>query len=273
LKIFVQRIQELEREVARLRDQLWRTKGRPSRLLATVILLAGFISLVSSVVYGTTVLAFIGMGLTFWGALLLQIRPARFVHAEIVGSTASSMMVAIDRLVSKVGQVGKATYSPGNDLKTTTVFLPLNGEGVATKSYFDPHYLADGEKGMNLVPPGLSLASLLDEQIGNISKGGVATLAGRLTKVLTENLEIARNFEMRIERDSIHVKFQDPIYSELYEDLLESTRISSRLGCPICSAIACLLTKTTGRPVTFEGETLSKNGRIMESNYQILNQS
>jgi hypothetical protein len=273
LNVLVQRTRELEGELAGLRDQLWRAKGRPSKLVAMVMLLVGSITLVSSAVYDVTVLAFIGMGLTFWGALLLQIRPARFVHVEIVGSTAQSMMIAIDRLVGEQGNVGKATYLPGDDLEATTVFLPLNGGGPTPTTHLDSQYLTKGRMGMSLVPPGLSLASLLDEQIGNISKGGVATLGDRLTSVLTENLEIAKRFEMSIQTDRIQVKFQDSIYSELYDELRESTQISSRLGCPICSAIACLLTKTTSRPVTFEGEMLSKNGRMMESSYQILNES
>jgi len=274
LRALVQRIQELEAEVAKLRDEVWKAKARPSKLLATFMLLIGSIIIVSSVFYATAILAFIGLGFTFWGALLLQIRPTRFVDVELVESTALSSIIAVDRLLDALGPMGKPVYLPGEDLQATSVFLPLDStKSKLISSNPDEHDLGEDQKGVKLVPPGLSLATLMSYQIGQIPKWAVANLTQKLTRILIENLEVANDFEMNVEGSRVKVRFQDPIYSELFTELRRRTNVAFSVGCPICSAIACLLSETTGRPVAFEGESVSGGGRIMESNYTILPES
>jgi len=274
LKALVQRIQELDAEIARLNDRLWRARGRPSKLLAIVMLVIGSITLVSSAIYSAAILAFVGLGLAFWGGLLLQIRPARFVNAELVESTAQSSIIAIDRLLDGLGPIGSGIYLPGEGLQATVVFLPLDGKvGKSGPNNSEAQDVRADQKGVSLVPPGLSLATMLDQQIGQIPKWAVANLAQRLTRVLVENLEVTKDFEMSVESGRVKVTLQDSIYSGLYEELRKQTRIAPNVGCPLCSAIACLLAKTTGRPVAFEGETVSENGSIMQSNYKLLSET
>lgn len=100
--------------------------------------------------------------------------------------------------------------------------------------------------------------------------GDLAGLQGRLTKVLIENLEIVKDFEMQLEAGHVRLRFVDSVYADLSKELEDSTRICSTMGCPICSAMGCILAASTMRPVAFEGESLSENGRIMEAHYRIL---
>ena len=46
------------------------------------------IALTASAFYASSILAFIGLGLTFWGALLLYITPTKYVKLELLNAVA-----------------------------------------------------------------------------------------------------------------------------------------------------------------------------------------
>ena len=267
LRVLLRRIQELEKERNKLKDQLWKARGRSSRLLAWVMLLLGAIALASAVVYTVTVLAFIGLGLTFWGVLLLQVRPAGYLRAELLESTALSPILIANQFLRELGYAGKAIYMIGEN-EQTVVFVPAeDGEEIPSPNQMRNVFL-ESPKGVILTPPGRSLAYLLAEELGG--KSTIRDLAGdRLAQVLTEHLDIMKGFEMHLEGGRALIRFEESVYANLCNDLKDSTSIWSTIGCPISSAMACLLTQATMRPVVFEGETLSENGRIMEASYHI----
>jgi predicted hydrocarbon binding protein len=91
----------------------------------------------------------------------------------------------------------------------------------------------------------------------------------RLPKLLIENLEIFQDFQMQVNENNVSVKFVDSTYSELCAKL-GTSNICSTLGCPICSAIACILAGVSGKPVVFEGDAYSPDGKTIESSYKIL---
>jgi hypothetical protein len=269
-RTLLQRMQQIERERDQLREKLWSARGRPTRLLPVVMLAFGAITLASSVLYTETILAFIGLGLTFWGGLLIQIRPANYVRVELVGSTGLASIMTIDRFLNALGYTGHGVYLPAANLDETRVFVPADG-GVAVPSTLGiKNTFVDSPKGATLIPPGLSLAKLIESELGtDVTKYDLTHLQGKLAKVITEDLEIARDFEMVAADDHVRFRFSDPIYSDMSYDLRETTRIFSLLGCPICSALACIVAASTKRKIAFEGEVLSAGG-VMVAAYRFL---
>jgi hypothetical protein len=269
LTTLLRRIHELEKERDMLSDQLWKAKGRSSKLLAVVMLLVGAVALASAVVYTATVLAFIGLGLTFWGALLLQVKPAQYLKAELLESTTLSPILIAYRFLGELGYSGKAIYIAG-EKGETVVFVPAeDGKEIPSPNQLQNNVFLDSPKGVILTPPGRSLAYLLEGELGG--KSTIRDLAGdRLAQVLTEHLDIMKGFEMQVEAGRVLVRFEESVYADLCRDLKERTSIWSTMGCPISSALACLLAGATMRPVAFEGETLSGDGRIMEASYHIM---
>jgi hypothetical protein len=263
----VRRIQELEKEKQNLKDQLWRAKGRPSRLVALVMFVVGVIALVAAVSLDVTVLAFVGLGLAFWGALLLQVRPSAYLKAEIVKSTAQSSVEAVDRLLGDLGCASKGIYLPARSLQRIVVFVPSGNNAGSIVN----HTSLNSMKGIIVVPPGLSLAALIENELGiDITKSKLVTLEGKLTKILTDDLEIVKDFEMRLDREQASFKFVQANLADFCNNLRDRTHICSTLGCPICSAMGCLLAGSSKRPVEFEGEKISKNGQVMEATYRII---
>ena len=64
-----ERIQRLEQEKETLRLKLWKCERRPSTLTDYILLAVGAAALTSATIYSSSILAFIGLGLTFWGVL------------------------------------------------------------------------------------------------------------------------------------------------------------------------------------------------------------
>ena len=95
-------INDLMQEIHSLRLKLLRYERRPSNTVAYILILIGASSLVFSVVWTSQILAFIGLGLAFWGALLLYARPTRYIHTELLDSTAISAMRALNQIVNRL---------------------------------------------------------------------------------------------------------------------------------------------------------------------------
>ncbi len=115
------------------------------------------------------------------------------------------------------------------------------------------------------------MARLIERQLGVEFKGlGLEKISIRLSKLLIEDLEIVEDFDMQVDGDLVRFKFVKSVYSDLCRNLRVSTRFWSSLGCPISSALACIVAQASGKPVAFEEEKFSEDWRTIVSSYRIL---
>jgi hypothetical protein len=122
-----------------------------------------------------------------------------------------------------------------------------------------------------VAPPGLALSNLIEKKLHfDLRNCGVETLAEALPKVLVEDLEIVQDVEIEVAGDSVRVNLVDSIYADFCRELRDNQRPCG-LGCPMCSAMACLLTIATGKPVLFEEDReLGADGKTTQSNYRLI---
>jgi len=273
----VEMIQMLADEKEALRLELWRHKRKPSGLTGSVLLLLGIIALTSSVIYASSILAFIGLGLAFWGALLRFARPVRYVKSSLLDSTAVSALTTIDRVIADLNYKGNGIYLPPRylkDLKEGTVFIPYEKEIITPtmEEVAQEKVFLKNPNGICLTPPGLGLANLFESELGtSFSKVDLDYLQDKLPKLFIEGLEIAEDFEMNTHGDTIHVRITESIYKDLCNEVRKlSSNVCSSLGCALCSSIACALTRATGKPVIIENTQISEDGRIIEVKYRTL---
>jgi hypothetical protein len=264
------KIKELEKD--NLRAKSVKRKVQPSTIAGYTMTATGILALAFSVLFSSTILVFIGLGLTFWGALLLFIRPQKFVKSVLMDSTAFSSLKAIDRIMTDLGYLEQGIYIPGGNPEKVVVFVPAEPFGRIPKANeVEGQTFIENPKGIVMVPPGLALADLIEKELGvDLKKCSLETLSERLPKLLIEDLEMAQNFEMHVNSDDVRFKFDESIYSDFCHKLSSSTRVCAGLGCPICSAMACVLAISTGRPVSFEGDKHSADGKSVESSYRLL---
>jgi len=238
------------------------------------LLLLGATAFISSILYESSTLAYIGLGLTLWGALLLFIRPTRYVKSKILNSMTISPLTTIHQVIEALNYKGKGVYLPPRYLKEHkggTLFIPSKkgitvpsiGEVTKGKATLNP-------RGIFLTPPGLDLANLFEDELGkDFAKVDLLYLQNNLPKLFIEGLKIAEDFEMGREGDMIHAKITGTVCGELCREARKIPNICS-LGCPLCSSIAIALARATGKPVIIENNQLSADGKVIEAYYRIL---
>lgn len=266
------KIQELEKEKENLRAQVWKTRRQPSRLVGYATAGVGALSLILSAIYASTVLAFIGLGLTFWGVLLLFIRPRKYVRSDLMDSTALSSLKTIDRVMTGLGYTAKGIYIPASNPEKAVVFIPSQPlKRIPKAEEIEQDTFVKDPTGMTMVPPGLALANLFERELGvQFNKTNLETLRERLPKLLIEDLELVQDVEMHVDGNDVRMKFIESMYSDFCGKLRTSTNVCASLGCPICSAMACVLAQATGKPVEFDKDSYTVDGRTVETSYRIL---
>ena len=235
----------------------------------------GLVALAASVMFGSTILVFIGLGLAFWGMLVFFVRPQKYVRSDLMTATAWSSLKTVDDMMLGLGYRERGVYIPAGPEKAV-VFIPSEPfSRLPSPSVIAQGLSADGKlylhdpDGLLVVPPGLALANLIEKKLGfNVKDSGLDRVIQSLPKVLV-NLEIVSNAEVEVEGNFIRFKLSDSIYADFCKQVRDNSRPCG-LGCPMCSALACILALATGKPVLFDEDKLAPDGKTTLSNYQLV---
>ena len=93
-------------------------------------------------------------------------------------------------------------------------------------------------------------------------------LSGALEEIIVEGLEIAENVEVMnggiMDEDIVNGKIitvtvNKPVYMKMCSTASTETSHICDIGCPFCSLIACIITKSTGKNVVIEEAGPGKN--------------
>ena len=265
-------------ELEELRRKVWSYRRLPTRLAGYVVTFVGAAVLVGSMVFFSSVWAMIGLALTFWGVFFFFLKPTSLVKADLLDSASCSLLENVRRLVSEFGLKGKGVYLPPRYLKDAgdgLVFVPAKEEvyvptvdevGVAEDRVF-----LKNPRGVCLVPSGVALANLFERELGtSFVKVDLEYLMRNLPRVFVEALEIAEDFELSVEGGRVHVRIEGAVYKDLCDEVRGLSGVCGIFGCPLCSSIACAVTRTTGKPVIIEKIIHSKDDRTIQVYYRIL---
>ncbi|MEM1582447.1 MAG: hypothetical protein QXK89_08070 [Candidatus Bathyarchaeia archaeon] len=244
-------------------------------------IIPGALALIFSILKNSSTLAFIGLGLTFWGALFFFIKAERHVHESLLDSTALSIYTTADRIIRdlKIGSNGyyippypKDVYIPEHlkGLKEATVFISTDSESTPPiEEIAQRKFLLESPKGICISPPGLGILDQIEKEMGkDLSGMQLSDLSETLPPIITENLQLARGIEIKTEDNQVHVSMINPTYRSLYA--YEDLRSVRFLGCPLASAIACAIAKSTGKIVSIQKIDVSQEDQAVKVWYRIL---
>ena len=249
------RIKELEQEQEKLQSELRKLKRKPEGKIGYLLLLTGIILLTLAIIYSHNVSAFIGIALTFWGALLLYIRPTQFIKKEILDATIKPPQ-STHNLAKELGYNGTPTYiSPGTlrGLRTATVLIPKTDSSrlPSDERLSQERIIMEDPPALKLIPPGLGLHRLIEEELRtNFSTVDLDYLRVNLERALVEGLEIAESFEMEVGGSAVAVSLRGSIFDNSSEELGGESVV--QVGDPLSSALACILARSTRNRITIE---------------------
>ena len=254
-----------------------------STRIAVLLLVPGVLSLMFSILYESQVPAFVGLGLVFWGALFLLIRPVKYVTGNVVYSSAISSYSTIDRIIKDFGYKGAAYYIPPypkdvylpehlKGLKEPVVFLSATQDSTmpSIEEIAGSKFRLEVSKGLLIVSPGSGLLSQIEKELNvDFAKMKPAELCETLPRVVSENLSLTREMELRPEETGFQMRLFDSLYKNLYSKET-GLRSIDLLGCPLASAVACALAKSSGKPVTIQKQRVSPDGMSIGVWYRIV---
>ena len=235
------------------------------RLVPCALLALGLVSLLISAFSTSYELAFIGLGLTFWGALLLYLTPIKHVRLELLTASASSSLINIEKTLTNTEFHGKGIYLPPKRLKDYTsslIFIPAQpGEPLPTPEETGTEKLhSKTPNGIFLTPPGLGLSKLFEKKLGkSFTETNLQDVQKELPK-LFEKLEITKDTYIHTKDNIVTVELGNHIFKGLCEETSKLEKTHETVGCPLSSAIACVLAKASGKPVIIEKEMQDLDG-------------
>ena len=215
-KQMAESVDELRTETQSLKKQI-QTLNRNSTLRISIIFtIPGILSLILSIITGSQVLAFIGLGLTFWGALFFLVRPIAYVRGSLLSTTAITLYQTVDRIIRDLNCRGKPIYIPPypkevylpqhlGGLKETVIFIPADAN-QATPSIEEmatSKFITKQPKGVILFPPGSSFLAQLEQvpridiMRTDITKMNLEDLCSTLPQTIIENFQLAKEIEMK----------------------------------------------------------------------------
>ena len=245
-----------------LTSESWFNKSIRSLLrINSLMFFAGIILLFLSVNFNSPVLVYVGLGLVFWGAILLFIRSSRYVKEELLLTATKSSLASLRQIILELGYSGKGIYLPPkylNDFELSKVFVSKTSKillPLVTQIQDKDTLFIKNPEGLLFTPPGFELSILFEETLGvRFTQKDLKFVELNLKKIIVEELEIAQNIQLKITEKLIQVRIYDSVYKNMGT---------------LSSAIACILAKTSGNLIVIENRSAIKDDQIIDLYYRM----
>ena len=227
-----------------------------------MLLMLGLIALLFSALFSSYVLAFIGLGLTFWGSLFLYIKSTKYVKLDLLNSTSLSTLINIEKILANVKANSQGIYLPPKRLQDYTsslVFVPTEpNQALPTTKETNPKDLeTKNPTGLLITPPGLALSKLFEKELKKpFTETSLEDLQSQLPKLFDE-LQITKHLAIRPQDNNIRVTIRNHVFEDLCKETAKLELTHKTVGCPLSSALACAFAKATGKPIVIEKEETS----------------
>ncbi len=251
--------------------------------LRIAFLVIGTVSIGISFLLELQILALVGLGLIFWGALLFFVSPSRNIAASLLYKSSDSFYITVDRIMENYNFKGKGYHIPSypkdvylpehlKGLKDVLVYISAQGtnEMPPVEELAASKFMLKDSKGVLISPPGLGLLEEMESKLKvDLTKTSVIELCEILPSFLLENFDIAKDLTISPKGYNIDLRLTDSIYGNLYGTAKHSKSVSI-LGCPIASAVACALAKSSGKAVVIQRYRVSIDGLTVEIQFNII---
>ncbi len=244
----------------------------------------GVLMLASSILFNWQVLAFIGLGFVLWGAIFSLAQPGKYVDGSLLDSTANTIYSTLDRMINDLRFNGHGYYIPSypknaylpeyyKNLKDSIVFIAdENFTGVpAVEEIASGKFISERDKGVFITSPGSGVLNQIERQLNiDFTTVPLGELCNLLPRCMTESFNLAKEMNLQITNDStVQLNATGLLYESLYvpESMPKSVGL---LGCPMVSAVACALAKSSGKTVVIREQKVWSNGLGVEATFNFV---
>ncbi len=219
------------------------------------LFVSGSAALAVAVAFDSYILAFIGLGLAFWGALFVYVRSTKMIKLELMNSLVTSAYANVEKILTEEAH-STAVYLPPKCLKdysSSVIYISESVKDIDKLEDLDDKTLRLDDA-ILLTPPGKDLADLLERRYGRLFTETDLKEIIKILPTLLEKAEIANETEVQTEGNIVTVELQKNIFTGISQEMNELQKTRRLIGSPLSSAIACILAKATAKPIVIENE-------------------
>jgi hypothetical protein len=223
------------------------------------------------------ILTFIGLGLTLWGLLLFYISQPKSIPSKVFSVLSFSMLRSIDAIVDEFYH-GKSVvhfyHANRNGLAQGYIYFVQKPIGaVHNYAQLTNQEISQNDLNVTFIPsPSQGLLDLLERELNvNLAKVDYPFLERRLPDILVEELKLVDYFLIEANDDTFAIRFSGEPSAHLCRLINEKSKIGYRIGCPVCSVLALVLSKSTGRPIRIKQTIPEGDDSTIRTVYEKMN--
>ena len=254
--------------------KLWKALRRGTIRLGLGVTSIGAACLTISYLSSSTILTFIGLGLTLWGLLLIYVTQPTGIPRRVFDVLSFSMIKSIDAIIDELYHGDSVVHfyrANRNGLAQGYIYFTHRPNG-AVWNYAQPHSqeISQNDSGGTFVlSPSQGLLDLFEKELNvNLAKIDFSFLERTLPVILVEELKLVDYFLIEANDDTFAIRFSGEPSVHLCKLINEKSKIGYRIGCPVCSVIALTLSKFTGRPIRIKQTITEEDGSNMRTVYE-----
>jgi len=252
----------------------------PESLVSSVLIIIGTISLALSIIYTSSLLALIGIGILSLGGIFTYISNEEYVKKILLDTSTSSQLEMVNRLIQEADLAGIAAFLPPKYFKIPEAYKVYISKQKSSKlpapeTFYKidprfPYEFIEKPPAILITPPGAELVMLFEKELKtNFLRVDLHYLEDNLPELLTENLQVVKYLEINIEDTAISVRIEGSVYKRA-EVIGENPGIYFSFISPLTNAIACVLAKVSGKPIMEVKRQIKSDGEVIIVEYCIL---
>jgi len=254
--------------------KLWKALRLGTIRLGLGVTSLGAVCLIISYLTSSTILTFIGLGLTLWGLLLIYVTQSSSIPRRVFDVLSFSMMKSIDAIVDELyhgDSVVHFYHANRNGLAQGYIYFTHRPNG-AVQDYvqLNTQEISQNDSGgTSILSPSQGLLDLFEKKLNvNLATIDFPFLERTLPDILVEELKLVDYFLIEANDDTFAIRFSGEPSVHLCKLINEKSKIGYRIGCPVCSVLALALSKFTGRPIRIKQTISEGDGSDIRTIYE-----
>ena len=260
---------------SKLNKKLWKALRRGTVRLGLGVTSIGAACLIISYLSSSTILTFIGLGLTLWGLLLLYILQPSSIPRKVFDALSFSMLKSIDGIVDELyhgDSVVHFYHAKRNALAQGYIYFTHRPNG-AVRNYeqLNSQEISQNDlSGTFVLSPSQGLLDLFEKELNvNLEKIDFHFLERTVPDILVEELKLVDYFAIEAnDDDTFAIRFSGEPSVHLCRLINEKSKMGYRIGCPVCGMLALALSKSTGTPIRIKQTITEGDGSNIKTVYE-----
>jgi hypothetical protein len=194
------------------------------------------------------------------------------VPEKIIAPMILHMIRTLDDVLADIGYNGITVfYYPKHEKGPAQghIFIPYNKTQVVhNDGKFEEAFHTDSE-GISIVAPSQGLVELFERELKvNFADVDLYYIQENLPRLFIEDLKLVDDLLIEGDKDVIRARIVGRSSAEICESVNKLTKLGSNLGCPLCGALALVISKVTGDIVMIKENNV--NNDVIETSYTTL---